>query len=252
MPTVQAGPADNFLKKGIGTQQVVTLLQKMFPTATIARADLDTTTKKKVWQQTITDMTNGAIDILVGTQTITKGFHFPNVTLVGVLWADLQLSFPMYNAAETALQQLIQVAGRAGRSHDNGTVIIQTMANYPLFDHLNEIDYLKLYAQELETRAELHYPPVFRLAELEMKHVNEKKLEQEAYHLFDYLQSYADQHVVAVELLGPAKPPVSKIKSIHSRKIYIKAQEFGDIVKLCKMIAREKYSSSIYFTPNPL
>ena len=90
----------------------MTILQKMFLQATIARADLDTTTKKKVWQQTIADMTDGKIDILVGTQTITKGFHFPRVTLVGVLWADLQLNFPVYNAAETALQQLIQVSGR--------------------------------------------------------------------------------------------------------------------------------------------
>lgn len=244
--------ADDFLKKGIGTQKVVTILEKMFPQAKIARADMDTTTKKKVWQQTIADMMNGSIDILVGTQTITKGFHFPNVTLVGVLWADLHLGFPVYNAAETALQQLIQVAGRAGRNHTHGTVIIQTMAEHSLFQHLNEVDYLRFYATEMELRTELAYPPAGRFAELELKHVNEKKLEDEAYHVLNCLQEYIMMNKMELIILGPAKPPVSKIKSIHSRKIYIKGGDFAQIIELCKKIEKKKYSSSIYFTPNPL
>jgi primosomal protein N' (replication factor Y) len=244
--------ADDFLKKGIGTQKVVTILEKMFPQAKIARADLDTTTKKKVWQQTISDMMSGDIDILVGTQTITKGFHFPNVTLVGVLWADLHLGFPVYNAAETALQQLIQVAGRAGRNHIHGAVIIQTMAEHSLFNHLNEIDYLKFYAEEMNMRAELHYPPAARLAELELKHVNEKKLEQEAFHLLDVLHEQVKRNNLDLTILGPAKPPVSKIKSIHSRKIYLKGTDFTQIKFVCSAIEKNKYGSSIYFTPNPM
>lgn len=244
--------ADNFIKKGIGTQQVVTLLQKMFPQAVVARADLDTSTKKKVWQQIIADMMENKINILVGTQTITKGFHFPHVTLVGVLWADLQLSFPVYNATETALQQLIQVSGRAGRNHEHSTVIIQTMADHELFKHLNEIDYLQFYATEMDIRAELQYPPIFRFAELELKHVDEKKLEQDAYHIVDTLYAYTKNHELSVTILGPAKPPVSKIKAVHSRKIYIKSESFADIIELCKRIERKKYSSSVYFTPNPL
>jgi len=248
------GSADNFLKKGIGTQKVVTILQKMFPTATIARADMDTSTKKKLWQQTITSMMDGSIDILVGTQTITKGFHFPHVTLVGVLWADLQLGFPVYNAAETALQQLIQVSGRAGRNHDstNSIVIIQTMADHELFNHLNEIDYLNFYAREMIVRNELGYPPVARFAELELKHINEKKIEDDAHNLVDCLYAYAKKMALPVTILGPAKPPVSKIKSIHSRKIYIKSNDFFYITQLCQHINRKQYSSSIYFTPNPL
>jgi len=244
--------ADNFLKKGIGTQKVVTILQKMFPNANIARADLDTTTKKKAWQQTITDMTNNTINILVGTQTITKGFHFPHVTLVGVLWADLHLGFPVYNAAETALQQLIQVSGRAGRNHEQSSVIIQAMADHELFHYLNEIDYLKFYQSEIEIRTELNYPPIGRFAELELKHANETKVEHEAHYLINHLYTYIKNNTLDVTILGPAKPPVSKIKSIHSRKIYIKAQEFSYIIKLCKQIDKKNYSSSIYFTPNPL
>src|SRR5579863_1736621 len=186
----------------------------MFPHTTIARADLDTSTKKKVWQQTIADMTNNTINILVGTQTITKGFHFPHVTLVGVLWADLHLGFPVYNAAETALQQLIQVSGRAGRNHEQSTVIIQTMADHELFKFLNETDYLQFYATEMDVRNELQYPPVFKFAELELKHVDEKKLEQDAHYLVDVLYAYAQNHNIPVTILGPAKPPVSKIKAV--------------------------------------
>lgn len=243
----------NFLKKGIGTQKVVTILEKMFPQAIIARADLDTTSKKNVWQKTIAAMMAGKINILVGTQTITKGFHFPQVTLVGVLWADLQLGFPMYNAAETALQQLIQVSGRAGRNHTPGTVIIQTISEYPLLIHfLNEIDYLRFYAEEMTIRMELQYPPAWRLAELEIKHSSEKTLEQEAEYLIDALYYYAQKLSAHVKILGPAKPPVSKIKSIHSRKIYLKSKDFSLIAQLYSSIDKKKYSSSIYFTPNPL
>lgn len=244
--------ADQFLKKGIGTQKMVSIVEKMFPLAVVARADLDTTTKKKVWQNTITDMMNGTIDILVGTQTITKGFHFPLVTLVGVVWADLQLNFPAYNAAEIALQQLIQVAGRAGRNHQESTVIIQAMADHELFKHLNEIDYLQFYGYEHAMREELGYPPHKRLAELELKHINEKLLDQETLHLVHFLHDHAEQKDLAVQILGPAQPPVSKIKEVHSRKIYLKAKNYSDISNLMKQIHKKRYSCSIYFTPNPV
>jgi len=172
--------------------------------------------------------------------------------LVGVLWADLHLKCPFYNAAETALQQLIQVSGRAGRNHEQSSVIIQAMADHELFKHLNEIDYLKFYQSEIEMRTELNYPPIARFAEFELKHINEKKLEHDTYHLIDHLYAYTKNNSLAVTILGPAKPPVSKIKSIHSRKIYIKAEDFNVILLLCKQINKKSYSSSVYFTPNPL
>lgn len=247
-----ATSAGNFLKKGIGTQKVVSILEKMFPHAIIARADLDTTTKKKVWQNTITDMTDGKIDILVGTQTITKGFHFPRVTLVGVLWADLHLNFPLYNASETALQQLIQVAGRAGRDDNHSMVIIQTMADHELFNHLNEIDYLQSYAHEIALRTELGYPPCKHLVELELKHTNEKILERESHHIVNTLYEHSLILDKEIQILGPALPPVSKIKEIHSRKIYIKSLSFANIIKLYQTINKKTYSSSIYFTPTPV
>ena len=144
-------------KKGVGTQQVVSILETLFPNATIARADLDTTVNKKQWQATLERFEHGLIDILVGTQTITKGYHFPNVTLVGILWADLNLHFPMYNAAEVCLQQLIQVAGRAGRTGKPSEVIVQTMAEHSIFNYLNEIDYVKFYDSQMEKRQEIGF-----------------------------------------------------------------------------------------------
>jgi len=242
---------DQFLKKGIGTQKVVAILQKMFPQARIERADLDVTAKKKVWQKTITQMHSGEIDILVGTQTITKGFHFPLVTLVGVLWADLHLHFPVYNAAETALQQLIQVAGRAGRECDQGMVIIQAMADHELFNYLNEVDYLGFYAHEIEMRECLQYPPCARLVEIELKHVNEIIIEKEAAVLVSALCAIVENEKLDVQVLGPSRPSVAKIKNIHSRKIYFKGKDFSVLSRLFELVDKKKYSSSIYFTPNP-
>lgn len=241
-----------FLKKGIGTQQVVSLLAQLFPQARIARADLDVTLKKKVWQQTLHDFEQGAIDILVGTQTITKGFHFPNVTLVGILWADLNLHFPLFNASETTLQQLIQVAGRAGRTHAYSDVIVQAMIDHPIFAYLNELAYVNFYANEMSNRQELGYPPYKRLVELELKHIHESIVEREASILMNHLMRLQEQRNLDLQILGPAKPPVYKIKNTHIRKIYIKGESIRAIAQIFSLIDRSFFKSNIFFTPNPL
>ncbi|MFC1842615.1 primosomal protein N' [Candidatus Dependentiae bacterium] len=241
-----------FLKKGIGTQQVVTILEKIFPYARIGRADLDTTTKKKLWQETMSDFEAGCIDILVGTQTISKGFHFPRVTLVGVLWADLNLHFPIFNATETTLQQLIQVAGRAGRNHEKSEVIVQAMDIHKVFDYLNEIDYLKFYANEIENRKLLGYPPYKRLVEIELKNTNESHIEKESQILVITLSQVCKKNNLAIDVLGPAQPPVSKIKNTYIRKIYLKGTNTKLIGALFASIDTSRYSSRIFFTPNPL
>ena len=243
--------SDNpFLKKGIGTQQVVTILQKRFPQAHIVRADLDTTVNKKRWQQTIYEMQTGTIDILVGTQTITKGYHFPKVTLVGILWADLNLHFPLYNAAETTLQQLIQVAGRAGRASEHSKVIVQTMIDHPIYEYLAEHSYQQFYKYELEKRKKLNYPPYMRFAEIELKNTNEKNLDNDAECLALLLAEQAKKYNVLV--LGPAKPPVAKVKNIHMRKIYLKASSMCNINTVYQFALQQPFTSQIFFTPNPL
>lgn len=240
---------DRFIKKGIGTQQAVSILEELYPQARIARADMDTTQKKKLWQQTMQGFASGEIDILVGTQTITKGYHFPNVTLVGILWADLNLHFPIYNAAETTLQQLIQVAGRAGRQTDESLVIVQAMQDHSIFQFLNEVDYLKFYTQEIESRSMIGYPPCNRLVEIELKYGNEATIEKEAH---DLLAGMLAKNSKTVQILGPAKPPVHKIKNMFSRKIYLKSENIQDMIELFRSIDQHNYMSSIFFCPNPV
>jgi primosomal protein N' (replication factor Y) (superfamily II helicase) len=242
---------NTLLKKGIGTQQVVSILEQLFPTARIGRADMDVSSKKKVWQHTMQDFENGTINILVGTQTITKGFHFPNVTLVGILWADLNLHFPTYNAGETSLQQLIQVAGRAGRTRENSTVIVQAMMMHPVFNYLNETDYLKYYEYELHNRKTVGYPPALRLVEIELKNSDEAIIAQEAMMLAHALMKTIAAQKYDIRLLGPAKPPVSKIKNTHARKIYLKSASMSVLIELYRTIKVKQFKSSVFFTPNP-
>jgi primosomal protein N' (replication factor Y) (superfamily II helicase) len=244
--------SEEFLKKGIGTQHIVQILQKIFPQAKIARADLDVTTNKKLWQKTIDEFQAGTIDILVGTQTITKGYHFPKVSLVGIIWADLNLHFPIYNAVETTLQQLIQVAGRAGRSGLQSNVIVQTMDNHEIFSYLNELDYLKFYHNELENRTLVGYPPSLRLAEIELKNSDETILEREVVYLAKFLHNEIKKRKLEIHLLGPTKPPIAKIKNWHSRKMYIKSSNIHNLILLFGFIDKNNYKSFLFFTPNPV
>lgn len=239
-----------FIKKGIGTQQVVAIVQKLFPHARVGRADMDMTLKKKQWQATLNAFGHGELDILVGTQTIAKGFHFPNVTLVGILWADLNLHFPLYNASETCLQQLIQVAGRAGRQRCNSQVIVQTMTEHPIFKYINEESYLQFYADELRARSVTGYPPVMRLAEIEIKNNNEKQVEQDAERIVEQLD--AGNNAKEIIILGPACPPVPMIQKVHCRKIYLKAGSANLLVRAFEALDYQHITSSVFFTPNPL
>ncbi len=245
-------PEKNFIKKGVGTQKLVTIVQNLFPAARIARADMDTSTKKKEWKKTMEDFTNGDLDMLIGTQTITKGYHFPKVTLVGIIWADLNLHFPRYNATETTLQQLIQVAGRAGRQTDESLVILQTMAEHHAFNYMHEVDYLKFYHDEIAVRKEVNYPPCTRLVEIEIRAPNEQQVELDANNIIDQLFDANDRLELNAAILGPAKPPVHKIKNSFSRVIYLKIDSMHYAYQLFEAIGKKQYKSSVYFTPNPL
>ena len=244
--------ANSFLKKGLGTQQMVEILKKIFPKSKVARADLDASSNKKLWKQTLLDFENQKIDILVGTQTITKGYHFPKVTLVGIIWADSNLNFPIYNACETTLQQLIQVAGRAGRQSDASKVIIQTFIEHAIYKYLNEIDYMQFYAQEIEKRQVLGYPPCNRIAEIEIKFTDENTVKQESSSIFNNLENDIEKYKLDVIALGPAMPLVGKINNIYTMKILLKSKSIGQLKFLYKQILIGHYKSKIYFTPNPI
>jgi primosomal protein N' (replication factor Y) len=244
--------ADDFLKKGIGTQQLAAIVQKLFPSARVARADLDVSSKKKAWQQVVEQFHARELDILVGTQTITKGYDFEHVTLVGIIWADLNLHFPKFNATETTLQQLIQVAGRAGRKREHSLVIVQTMAEHHAFAYLEEISYLQFYQQEILQRQEVGYPPCKRLVEIELKYHDEATIEREARHMVHQLLARIEQMELDIQVLGPSCPPIAKIKKSYARTLYLKGTDMSLLEKIYHSIDFKRYKSSCYFTPNPV
>jgi len=239
----------DFLRKGIGTQQVVTILQRLFPHAVIQRADADTTAKKKVWQQTVQDFYDKKIDILVGTQSITKGYHFPHVTLVGILWADVNLHFPIYNAAETTLQQLIQVAGRAGRQSAGSKVIVQTMTPHKVFNFICEQDYLKFYASEIGKRHDVGYPPAKHIAEIEIRCQDQKKVEQDADAIADLLLDAASDDI---HVLGPVPAVIYRVQKTYCQKIFLKCSDRSAMIQLFGSIDQNKFASSLFFTIDPV
>jgi len=239
-------PEKELLKKGIGTQQLVKVFQEIFPSATIERADLDSTSKKRSWKKTVEDFKAGSIDMLIGTQTITKGYDFPGVTLVGILWADLNLHFPLYNASESSLQQLIQVAGRAGRHRQGSRVIVQTMHDHKIYDYISEQDYLTFCKDELEVRKESLYPPYGRLVHVELKHASEAQINQDAEKIADQLRLYDDKHKLDVRILGPAMPLISRVQNSEIRHIVLKSQSFKNLHKLLRSLEKINVVSSIY------
>lgn len=243
---------DDLLKKGVGTQQLVEQVQKLFPNARIARADLDATVHKKRWSETVRRFYQREIDILVGTQTITRGYHFPGVTLVGLIWADVNLSIPLYNAAETTLQQIVQVAGRAGRASHNGLVVVQTMTPHPLFEYVNEVDYVRFFEYEMAFRERLGYPPIARFAELELRNESESFVDLDAQSCFARLRAFVLETHAALTILGPSKPAVEKVQGVHMRKLYLKSPSYAVIEAACEGLGACEHGSRLFFTPQPV
>src|SRR5947207_11497860 len=160
------------------------MLVKLFPHARIRRMDSDTLKRKEDYRRILGDFRTGKIDILVGTQLIAKGLHFPNVTLVGIIYADLSLHIPDFRAGERTFQLLTQVAGRAGRGDVEGEVIVQALTPFhPAIQYARRHDFTGFYEQEIEYREQLKYPPVSRIALLTIKGRNEDKVKFSAEHL---------------------------------------------------------------------
>jgi len=217
---------DRSKSKGIGTQQLAAVLAELLPHAKIARADADVSKKKKAWKEMLDQFTAGQIDILVGTQIITKGFHFPRVTLVGIIWADSSVNFPSYDAHEVALQQMIQVAGRAGRATHDGLVIVQSFEDHPLFSYIDELKYPQFCVQELSAREEFGYPPFIRLITLEISCDDENQVIADAETIKEQMRSLVPAGTL---LLGPARPLVSKVEHIYYRQILCKTARYSDV-----------------------
>ena len=169
---------------GIGTQKVEDTLTRLFPQARIKRMDSDALQRKEDYRRILGDFRTGKLDILVGTQMIAKGLHFPNVTLVGIIYADMGLHIPDFRAGERTFQLLTQVSGRAGRGEVEGEVFVQSFTPFhPAIQYARHHDFAGFYEQEIEFREQLKYPPVSRIALLTLKGRNEEKVKLSADHL---------------------------------------------------------------------
>ncbi|MEM7174989.1 MAG: primosomal protein N' [Chlamydiota bacterium] len=209
--------------KGIGTQKVERALGALLPSIRILRMDADTTQRKGSHDALLKQFRSGKADVLIGTQMIAKGLHFPNVTLVGILNSDSALHIPDFRASETLFQLLIQVAGRAGRSEIPGEVIIQTcLEKHPVFALAAKCDYSKFFTRELEGRKSFHFPPFTRLTKLIFSGPNESETRHCADHFHRALTSQLDSSFT----LYPAIPcGYAKIKDRYRFKLVIKGSK---------------------------
>ncbi|MFN4763606.1 primosomal protein N' [Gillisia sp. Q332] len=204
--------------KGFGTEQIETELKALLPEAKIGRMDLDTTRGKHGHQKIITAFEQETIDILVGTQMLTKGLDFRNVRLVGILNADNLLNFPDFRAHERSFQLMLQVAGRAGRTLKRGKVLIQTYNPYhKIVQQVSVNDYEGMYKEQLEERYNYKYPPYYKLIKLTLKSRDYSKTNDAA----DWV-ARALQNVFRENVLGPEFPPVARIRNEYYKNILIK------------------------------
>lgn len=222
---------------GVGTEKIEDDLHVFFPAARIQRMDLDTTRSRHAYQTMLHEFEQGAVDILVGTQMISKGLDFDLVRLVGIFDADRMIHFPDFRAAERAFQMLTQVAGRAGRRSDEGLVLIQTRnPAHPLLKKVIEHDYQGFFDQEIAERQAFHYPPFTRVIELTIKHPEFLLAEKMAERLARALKGIlGDQRV-----LGPEKGLIEKIRNKYIFVIWMKLEKDRAQIQLAKQTIQDQ------------
>jgi primosomal protein N' (replication factor Y) len=209
---------------GTGTQKVEEVLAKLFPHARIRRMDADTMKRKDDYRRVLGDFRAGKLDILVGTQMIAKGLHFPNVTLVGIIYADSALHQPDFRAGERTFQLLTQVAGRAGRGDVEGEVFVQAFTPFhPAIQYARRHDFVGFYEQEIEFREQLKYPPASRVALLTLKGRNEEKVEFSAEHLKRELEKKL-KSLKDLIIAGPAPAPLLRAENFYRYQIMLRTR----------------------------
>jgi len=222
---------------GFGTERVEEELREMMPTARIARLDTDTARDRTALLKVLKLMRAREIDILVGTQMVAKGHHFPGVTLVGVVWADGGLSIPDYRAAEKTFQLISQVTGRAGRGDDPGEVFIQTMRpEHYAIAFARTHSYRELVEKELELRKRPRFPPFVRLVALHVQGESEQDVERSAGRLAAACRAAVKGREDAVEILGPAPSPIDRLKKKYRWQVMIKASSIEILDGLCSYV----------------
>lgn len=219
--TCQACGSPGLSTKGFGTEKIEEEIKIFFPEARVARMDYDTTRTKQSYQKIISEFETDALDILIGTQMVTKGLDFDRVSVVGILNADNMLNIPDFRAFERGFQMMAQVSGRAGRKNKQGTVILQTAApDHPIIHYVIDNDYETMYRTQLEERKMFKYPPYYRLINLMLKHKQKHTVDSAAESLAARLRP-----VMGDRVLGPQEPPVSRVQNQYLTRIILKFEK---------------------------
>ncbi len=243
----QACGGSDIDSKGFGTEQVEEEVKVLFPNHKVGRMDLDTTRGKHGYERVISAFEEHEVDILVGTQMLTKGLDFRNVKLVGIMNADNMLNFPDFRAHERSYQLMQQVAGRAGRTDEQGKVLIQTYNPYhKILQQVSSNDYISMFNEQMDERYNYKYPPVYRLVKITLKHRDYNKVKDGAEWLAKSLRQIFKQHV-----LGPEFPPVSRIRNQYHKNILLKIPQNQSLKKTKEAIlkVRNSFSSIKDFRP---
>jgi len=243
--------------RGYGTEKIEDQLRDVFPEARIARMDLDTTRTRNAYERIISDFSAGRTNLLIGTQMISKGLDFDNVSVVGIIDADGMLNQPDFRAHEHAFMMMSQVSGRAGRKGKRGLVILQTKSpDLPIIHQVVRNDYQALYSDMCAERQTFHYPPYYRLVYAYLKHKHDAVVQTASIELGSRLRQWFGGRV-----LGPDKPSVARVKTLSIRKIVLKLEVGIDMTRVRQylmmaqqqMLQDKRYASlQIYFDVDPL
>lgn len=243
--------------RGYGTERIEDAVKTCFPEARTTRMDLDTTRTRSAYERIIQSFQNGQTDILIGTQMVSKGLDFDRVRVVGILDADSMLNQPDFRSHERAFQMMSQVAGRAGRRHLRGHVILQTRnPDEPIIQQVITNDYIGMYYDQLEERSLFRYPPHYRLIYIYLKHRTSQIVDEASKILSSHLRNTFGERI-----LGPDTPPVARIQLFHIRKIILKIENGTSVSRVrqslstirSSLMANARYRSLIvYFDVDPL
>jgi primosomal protein N' (replication factor Y) (superfamily II helicase) len=239
--------SENMIKLGAGTQKVEEIINETFAGHTIFRLDQDSTRKKYAIFDIVEKMSRNEIDILLGTQMVAKGFDFHNVSVVGVLLADIGLNMPDFRAAERIFSLLIQVSGRCGRGKVQGKVVIQTLdEEHYIFGFLKNHDYFGFYKHELSMRKALQYPPFSRMARLLVRGKKEEKVIASINNLKAALEKELENTGIPVTILGPVTAPFAKISNNYRYHIILRSDKVESIRQIIKSARSAVTGKDVY------
>ncbi|RED47972.1 replication restart helicase PriA [Seonamhaeicola aphaedonensis] len=220
--------------KGFGTEQIEEEVKLLFPNAKVARMDLDTTRGKYGYEKIITALEQEEIDILVGTQMLTKGLDFRNVKLVGIMNADNMLNFPDFRAHERSFQLMVQVSGRAGRTEERGKVLIQTYNPYhTILQQVSTNNYINMFNEQMNDRYNYKYPPIYKQIKITLKHKDYNKVETASIWFAKSLR-----HFFGDAVLGPESPPIGRIRNQFHKNILVKIPKKQSLSKTKEAIVK--------------